>query len=234
MSISITPGRDFGDNEVPTVQTLREQAAGLIISGLPSGQLTAGFANIQVNDATSVSNLPMEGGLWFDKLGNLWGATRMGAVQVKRYAGGWESVRFMSLGSAGGPVQPGDAFMITTIVPAASNPTNTRLSLATGNGHDGTQLQCAVNQETVVSDATLGPRMVFRGPTRLYAPDFAPFGSKAAKGYKHAAFGNFWILEDFLNDAGKNTQIEGQERDPEADTNDEVRGHMLGLPVRDN
>ena len=234
MSISITPGRDFGDNDIPTVATLREQAAGLVISGIPQSQVNSQLPNVQVNDSTSASNLPAEGWLWFDKLGNLWGSTRMGHVQVKRYAGGWESVRFMSLGDPGGPVQPGEAYAMSTIAAGSTNPTNSRLIRATGNGHDGSQLQVAVSQTTVVSDATIGPRMVFRGPTRLYAPDFAPFGHKAAKGYKHTAFSNYWVLEDFLDDASKNTQIEGQERDPEADTNDEVRGHLLGLPVRDN
>lgn len=94
MPVSITPGYDFSVNAIPTRETLALQAQNLQISGIPLSALDATIVIAAINDSTAATNLPLEGSLWIDARGNVWGKTADGNVRVKRSDGGWESNRF--------------------------------------------------------------------------------------------------------------------------------------------
>jgi hypothetical protein len=151
---TITPGYDFGATEIPTRDKLLKQATGLQISGIPDENLANTLTREIISNTTAASNLPGEGALWCDGRGNLWGCTRWGNVQLRRYGGGSTTRRFeVPPGSITSIVRPGNLQSL-----GASNVNDSTFSgalvyvncAAPTSGMD----PCFTNDETLVSQDT--------------------------------------------------------------------------------
>lgn len=101
MTVTITPGYDFGINEVPTASTFGLQATGIQITGIPLSAIDADMAIVNINDASNASSVPNEGSMWVDHQTNVWGRTRWGPTKVRPYGGALESNRFSTRNSNG-------------------------------------------------------------------------------------------------------------------------------------
>ena len=238
MTISITPGYDFGPNETPTRATLQQAAAGLQITGIPVSSLAAGIIAVHINDTTAASNLPGEGFLWVDARNNIWGRTGDGDVIVRRYQGGWETNRFKCLGDVGGNPNepPGVAWIVSTVSANSTSINDMRTARGRQTGETGAQLQPFVNQETAASSFDTHFRFVGRGPTRFYCPGFLPSSpSPRMKGRMNGSFSSYWVATDFDAAGAVGVQFETDEREPELSgpaSVSECRGYFFGLTIK--
>lgn len=92
MAMKITPGWDFGVNDVPTAEKLNQMAAGMKIENIPLSQLAGDLISLHTTNGSGVSL--GEGGLWVNDLGELMVNTRFGRLAVVRANGGWETRRY--------------------------------------------------------------------------------------------------------------------------------------------
>lgn len=125
MTLTITPGYDFGANEVPTASSWGKQASDVQLKDIPLSSVDSDLSVVGLQGSSSASNLPNEGSLWVDHQTNVWGRTRWGAVKVRMYGGAIETNRF-STRSLSKFVLPGQ-----------------RMELS-GDGSDYTTASCAV------------------------------------------------------------------------------------------
>jgi len=84
--MQITPGYDFGVNEIPTRAKLEAMTAGMSISGVDISQINVALVGIKYQAETTTS-LPAEGWMAHNAQGGLWVESRYGRVQLWR--GGW-------------------------------------------------------------------------------------------------------------------------------------------------
>jgi len=98
MTIEITPGLDFGVNDIPTHETLIAQAKSINITNIPVTQLDADVAVILTGADSGVSGAILVstevGTLWTSPDGELFVQDSSGAVRVTRRGGGWDSRRY--------------------------------------------------------------------------------------------------------------------------------------------
>lgn len=93
--MQITPGYDFGVNEVPTYAKFQLMINGMSITGIAEAQVSALLVTERFLDVTTSLSLAAEGFLNRDQRGRLWVKSRNGMVQLYRAGwGGWESIRY--------------------------------------------------------------------------------------------------------------------------------------------
>jgi hypothetical protein len=97
---TITPGYDFGVNEIPTRDKFLAQAQGMSVGDISSDILDANFLTLLIGDTSGASGglLTDQGQLWISPDGSVWGRTGRGDVQVHRAEGGWETNRINFVG----------------------------------------------------------------------------------------------------------------------------------------
>jgi hypothetical protein len=155
MGLSITPGYDFGLNEIPTASTWGKQGSDVLLQDIPLSSIDSDLGTVGLQGSSSPSNLPNEGSLWVDHQTNVWGRTRWGALKVRTYGGAMETNRFAVCG-LGQTIPLGwrvnlwdDGSNITT----ASAPTVTTAGV---NGCHGIFVAAA----TIASGCSLYPRLI--------------------------------------------------------------------------
>lgn len=93
----IVPGYDFAVREIPTVETLLKQAAGLQVTGISSSELQAGITGIKSGDVSNVTDSLIVGEtvgtMWISPLGDVWVQEQSGPVILSRIRYGWETRR---------------------------------------------------------------------------------------------------------------------------------------------
>ena len=231
MPVTITPGYDFGVNAIPTRETLTLQAKNLSLSGIPLSALDATMIVASIDDSTAATNLPLEGSLWFDAQGNLWGRTADGNVKVRRSAGGWESNRFLYDNSRG-EMRPG---MLVTLEAINANTqvtiTDFHLDIAPA---DPFNHAFGVLQDTAHSQAATESRFRFVGFGRTRGTIIA--GSPLAGAAQHynmstGAYAGLAAYADFYLGAASFQRLgEGAERDYSWPTTD-PRFVFFGLGI---
>jgi len=93
MAMSITPGYDFGADEVPTQALFHRMLDSATLTGISITQIDTSLIGIKLSD--SDVSLPSEGWIWADQLGCLWVKSRWGNVRVFRGSyGGQETIRY--------------------------------------------------------------------------------------------------------------------------------------------
>lgn len=96
----ITPGYDFGQNEIPTKETLQLMTAGISITQIDISQIATALIGIKI--ANTSPSLPAEGWMRVSPAGGLYVTTRWGEVHLYRGCwGGMETRRYPVEASAG-------------------------------------------------------------------------------------------------------------------------------------
>jgi hypothetical protein len=96
MALTITPGYDFGVNEVPTNTKLKLMLDAMQIAGIPKGSVDSGLAGILYGWLTgsTMATLPDEGSMLYDLNGRLFVKSATGVVSLYQSGfGGYETVR---------------------------------------------------------------------------------------------------------------------------------------------
>ncbi len=202
--MQIIPGYDFFATETPNRAKLGLMASGMSVIDIALEQINNTLLLVTVTDGTQLS-LPAEGWLWVDARNNVWGRTRNGNVIVRKSEGGWESNRYRS--GPGGTASvysiPGEIVQFANFIVADTNESNVAIVVFSGGSATGGTWHVGVNQETVPSTATDGvpfyPRVVYRGQTVLYGPDFTPpvSGDGRMRGWRNTVNSPWWIFTDF-------------------------------------
>lgn len=174
---TLTPGYDFGVNEVPTRDKFLRMARGLTLGDLSEEVIAADFLTVlKGSDTASSGGSPDRvGQLWVAPGGEIWLRGNRGNLQLWRANGGWETNRFNfdntgSLGN-GAPGFGGtfDSAGDTMPDPRVS-PEPTRYDTGAGI-HIGLQLESG-----------------FSGAVRFLGRGVGPFGLESNKSFSSAAF----------------------------------------------
>jgi len=110
MTIEITPGLDFGVKDVPTHESLIEQAKSIRITNIPIDQLDSDVAVILTGPDSGVSGAILEstevGTIWTSPDGEIFVQESSGAVKITRRGGGWDSRRYYAHENSGVAARP--------------------------------------------------------------------------------------------------------------------------------
>ena len=95
--VDITPGYDFGVNEIPTAANLLKQATGMQLTGIGISELDSALVAIKSGDVSAVTEALLIGDtvgtIWMSPLGDMWVQEPSGPVILNRVHGGWETRR---------------------------------------------------------------------------------------------------------------------------------------------
>ena len=113
MVLSITPGYDFGVNEIPRAETLLRQVEGMTISGIDVGALDASVVPILYGDTSDATDALQTGStvgtMWVAANGDIFVQEQAGAVVLSRINYGWETRRIYTYPDSSFPahIEPG-------------------------------------------------------------------------------------------------------------------------------
>jgi hypothetical protein len=146
MTLTITPGYDFGLNEVPTASTWGKQGSDVLLQDIPLSSVDSDLGTVGLQGSSSPSNLPNEGSMWVDHQTNIWGRTRWGALKIRHYGGMIETNRW-AIYNLTSTIGRGDWM---ELVDNGSSCTTGSCSQAQKSGVDGTP-NIFISQDTVAS-----------------------------------------------------------------------------------
>lgn len=231
--MQVTPGYIFSANEVPTRGLLEQVLGGASITGIGYDALQAGAVGLTMTD-NSQTSLASEGWCWIDSRSNVWVKTRNGLVRMRCSEGGWESIRWpYGVAATASPASvPGSVADFVEFIAGNTQESNTCLRIRAGGSGSGSTWHMGVNQETVPSTATTAPgyfRTIYRGWTRLYAPDFAPAGTTIdrARLYRTTALSNEWVYQDISDAITSVIYVDAVRADSDSAPNDYFYGYFF-------
>ena len=230
--MQVTPGYDFGVNEVPTQGTLQQMLTNMTLTGIAYDGLQSGVIGLTMTD-NSQTSLAAEGWMWVDSRSNIWLKTRNGNVRVRCSEGGWESVRWPYGVNATTSLfgLPGSMANLVEFITNNTLESNVCLRLTAGGSGNGATWHLGVNQETVPSTATTAPgyfRTIYRGWTRFYAPDFMAAATTVDRGrmWRLTSSSNEWIFQEINDNMDRVVYGDAVRADPDGATGDYVYGYF--------
>lgn len=235
--MQVTPGYSFAPTEVPTRGTLEQVTANMSLTGIGADALSSSVVGITMTD-NSQTSLASEGWCWVDSRSNIWLKTRGGLVRMRCSEGGWESNRWpygVAL-TASIASFPGSVADLAELVANNTSESNVCLRVRAGGSGSGSIWHVGVPQETVPSTATTAPgyfRTIYRGWTRLYAPDFLPAATTIdrARLYRVTALSNEWVYQEIADSIDRCIYVDLMRADPDGATGDYAYGYFFpGLP----